>query len=63
MSPTKVLDCETETTSTNFGGSYGQCQRIKGRNSNLHGFEEVEMVKPRQALDQAGDRTSIVSCK
>ena len=27
------------------------------------GFEEVEMVKPRQALDQAGANTSIVSPK
>jgi protease I len=27
------------------------------------GFEEVEMVKPRQALDQAGAKTSIVSPK
>lgn len=27
------------------------------------GFEEVEMVKPRQALDEAGAKTSIVSPK
>ena len=52
--------------SINKGEEYLMARKLDGKKVAIlvaDGFEQVEMTKPREALDEAGAQTKIVSLK